>query len=69
MKYSEFLVKVDEFHATHPHFRYGQSFFNYLHSIKPALANSIRATPMDCFYSNFVSLELQRHLEKNWEVA
>lgn len=51
MTFDEFLV----LHARSPRprgQRNGQWVFNHVHLIRPDVANQLRGTPSDCFYSD-----------------
>lgn len=61
MLYEELLQKAKAT-AKRNHWRLGQALFNDLFALHPLIANEIRATPLDPFYSDEISLETERHL-------
>lgn len=46
--------------------RYGQFYFNMLYKVRPDVADKIRATPLDPFYWDEVSLETERAVIEYW---
>jgi hypothetical protein len=49
---TRFWWKVREYIADHPEQRIGQAVFNVLAEVRPDLAERIRGTELDAFYSN-----------------
>ena len=47
-----FFTSVLRAENEHPSWRLGQTYFNVLHTLRPDLANKIRATYLDPFYIN-----------------
>jgi len=47
--------------------RYGQFYFNLLHEVRPDIANKIRATSLDPFFSDSVSLETEQAVIEYWK--
>jgi len=45
------LTLSNQMNVKFPMWRYGQSFFNALYELYPEVADSIRGTENDCFYS------------------
>lgn len=44
--------------------RLGQHAFNFIHNIEPDIANEIRGTDKDCFYSNDKMSEFLEEVNK-----
>lgn len=67
-------ITYDKFLSALPHvardkeWRYGQALFNLLAQVRPALAESIRATPLDPFYREQYDIDpsLWTLLETRW---
>lgn len=51
MKYKEYRAEVDRVHALEPRWRFGQTAFNVLYDMYPDLADEIRGSNIDPFYS------------------
>lgn len=64
--FHEFWVKVDQHFAKNHDWRYGQSVFNVLLTYRPDLAEKIRGTDLDPFYSDNLSDELHEWLYCHW---
>jgi len=52
MSFGEYLKRVNLHKTTHPNLRYGQALFNVLYEIYPELADDIRSTNNDPYYSD-----------------
>lgn len=70
VEYDDFCVEVAKlWHNTIIQIsqRYGQHYFNMLHEKRPDVANKIRATPLDPFYYDEVSLETEQAVICYWQ--
>lgn len=46
--------------------RFGQLFFNLLNEVRPDIADKIRATDLDPFFSDEVQLETIQEVKNSW---
>lgn len=46
--------------------RFGQAVFNYLHRVRPDVADQIRGTECDPFYQTFVDDAVWARIESLW---
>lgn len=46
--------------------RFGQLFFNLLNEVRPDIADKIRATDLDPFFSDEVQLETIEEVKNSW---
>lgn len=69
MTFNDFLGLVAVDHRNHPHWRYGQAVFNTLENERPELANRIRGTEHDPFFTTtlFVINDCLDFIEKEWK--
>ena len=65
-QYADFYSQVCEYVASHPHIRIGQAYFNMLEDINPRIANGLRGTDLDPFYSESVSEDTHTYVQYNW---
>lgn len=47
--------------------RYGQHYFNTLYAVRPDVADKIRATPLDPFFDDDVSVETENAVIEYWK--
>jgi len=67
LTYEEFLEKVDRNHLTlGSEWRYGQTYFNTLSSMRPRLAEAIRGTIHDPFHRDSVSTTTHDYVYRLW---
>lgn len=66
--YDAFCASIDTLAKTYE-WRYGQTMFNALLRLRPALAESIRSTPLDPFYrtKEDIPSELWNVLRERWD--
>lgn len=65
--YAEFEVLAAKWRAWHENEREGQAWFNCLSRLHPALAEEIRATPIDPFHRDEALPAARAFVEHNWE--
>lgn len=67
LTYDEFLEKVDRNHKQfNGSWRYGQTYFNTLSSLRPDLAEKLRATLHDPFHREEVKDETHKFIKQMW---
>ncbi len=67
--YEEFVNKVDKLHEqVKENWRYGQTYFAVLSSVRSDLAETIRATIYDPFHKEQVSEQTEKLLKDKWNV-
>lgn len=65
--YNDFHLRVDKtFGSVKDTQRFGQYYFNCLHSLRPELANQIRGNKLDPFYKDNVPAETMKFVAENW---
>lgn len=67
--YGKFRLTVDRAWATQPaprDIRLGQMYFNALQMVRPDIANQIRATRLDPFHRDEISMETELAVEQLW---
>lgn len=65
--YNDFHLRVDKtYGAVKDTQRFGQYYFNCLHSLRPDLANKIRATKLDPFHKDHVPAETMKFVAEAW---
>lgn len=68
LTYDEFVEKVDRNHLSlGKDWRYGQTYFNTLSSMRPSLAESIRGTIHDPFHKDEVKQTTHAYVRRLWE--
>ena len=65
--FGAWLEGVYEYQLANPGQRDGQAAFNFLHAIKPDIANQIRTTPLDPFYQDDRLDAFFRKVEELWQ--
>lgn len=55
MTMNEYIDEVTRVGIEHPEWRRGQTYFNVLHQMRPSLANKIRGTNLDPFYTDRIA--------------
>lgn len=65
MTFDEFIFLADRRYKRIEYERYGQAFFNELYSVRPELADEIRGTHLDPFYTG-TGPELYLFLSERW---
>lgn len=65
--YDEFEVLVEKWREWHKDERFGQSWFNCLSRVHPALAEEIRTTPIDPFHRDERLPAARAFVSKHWE--
>ena len=71
IEYDEFCIRVSrawQSPVIQMSQRYGQLYFNMLHELRPDVANKIRATPLDPFFYDDVSLETESAVINYWKI-
>jgi hypothetical protein len=67
MTYEEFIAKVaSNYEKLGEEWRYGQTFFNTLSSLRPDLAETIRGSLHDPYHKEIISEETHRFLSARW---
>lgn len=67
--YEEFVNKVDKLHEqVKENWRYGQTYFNVLSSVKPSLAELVRSTIYDPFHKHQIPEQTEKLLKDKWNV-
>ncbi len=68
--YDEFVAKVNRLHAQLgediENWRYGQTYFNVLASIRSDLSETIRGTPYDPFYKDEIPEATENLIKSLW---
>jgi hypothetical protein len=67
LTYDEFLDRVSKYHVVMTKWRYGQTYFNVLSSLKPALAELIRSTIYDPFHKEVIPEQTEKLLRDKWD--
>lgn len=65
ISYEEFIKMVNLSHDGST-YRYGQTYFNVLYEIRPALADRLRGGPRDPFHKNLVPEETHDFVKSIW---
>jgi hypothetical protein len=66
--YEEFVNKVDKLHEqVKQNWRYGQTYFSVLSSVRSDLAETIRATIYDPFHKEKIPKETEKLLRDKWD--
>lgn len=65
--YDRYLDRVHYQGLRNPNWRVGQTYFNVLSEVHPALAERVRGTLVDPFYSDSVVPEFLSHVQGLWE--
>jgi hypothetical protein len=65
--YDEFVERVGKYHVVMTKWRYGQTYFSVLSSVKPALAELIRSTIYDPFHKEDIPKETEKLLRDKWD--
>lgn len=66
--YNDFHLRVDKtYNVVKNEQRWGQYYFNCLHSLRPDLSEQIRGTKLDPFHMDEVPAETLKFLIDNWE--
>jgi len=67
LTYDEFLEKVDRNHQTlGGEWRFGQTYFNTLSSMRPRLADKIRGTIHDPFHRDEIKPTTHEYVRRLW---
>jgi hypothetical protein len=66
MTYGQYLERVMVVMASNPSWRQGQTMFNVLWEVNPALAERVRGSLVDPFYSEAIIPEFLAHVERCW---
>jgi len=65
--YNDFHLRVDKtYNVVKNEQRFGQYYFNCLHSLRPDLANQIRGNKLDPFFKDNVPAETMKFVAENW---
>jgi hypothetical protein len=65
--YNDFHLRVDKtYNVVKNEQRFGQYYFNCLHSLRPDLADRIRGNKLDPFYRDNVPAETMKFVAENW---
>jgi hypothetical protein len=64
--YEDFVLKVNKLHEQTKHWRYGQTYFNVLSSVKPSLAELVRSTIYDPFHKDVIPEQTEKLLRDKW---
>lgn len=65
--YGDYLQKVSDALTENPAWRLGQAYFNVLTHVDPGLAERVRGTVIDPFYSDEILPEFLDHIRKEFE--
>ena len=65
MTFDEFILAADRRYSSRSDERYGQAFFNELYKVRPELADEIRNTHLDPFYTG-TGPDLYLFLTEKW---
>jgi hypothetical protein len=65
--YADYLIAVDKYRANHA-LRWGQCYYNVLYSMRPNLANTVRSTAADPFYSDDRIDDFLIFVQVNWSI-
>lgn len=66
MDYYAFRISAQQEWAESDGMRFGQVYFNLLHTLRPDLSEQLRATPLDPFHRDKVSTETEQFVMDNW---
>lgn len=67
VSYEDFIERVDKYHTQFKEsWRYGQTYFNVLSSVRPTVAEQLRSTLHDPFHKDKVSDETHRFVRSIW---
>ena len=67
ISYEEFLERVVKYHTQFKNeWKYGQTYFNVLTSVRGDIADSIRGTMHDPFHKEHVSKETENLVKSRW---
>jgi hypothetical protein len=67
ISYEDFMARVDKYYAQFKNdWKYGQTYFNVLTSVRGDIADSIRGTIHDPFHKNEVSKETEKLVKSRW---
>lgn len=67
ISYEDFMERVHKYHAQFKdEWRYGQTYFNILTSVRRDIAESIRGTIHDPFHKEQVSNETEKIVKSLW---
>jgi hypothetical protein len=58
----------DYLHKANPHWRRGQCAFNALYMVAPALANSLRAGPLDPYHDDHLVEPFETTIKTRWHL-
>ncbi len=68
MTYVEFAINAVQYFADNSKDqRFGQAVYNYLHAVRPDIADRICDTPLDPFHQTFVADEVWAEIRRLWE--
>lgn len=67
VSYDEFLAIVERYHKSLPDWKYGQTYFNILTSVKPLLAETIKGSLHDPSSKEKVSEETHKLVSSKWQ--
>jgi hypothetical protein len=65
--YEDFVTKVNKLHQQTNNWRYGQTYFNVLSSVKPSLAELVRSTIYDPFHKDIIPEHTEKLLKDKWD--
>lgn len=67
MSYAQFTINaIMYFGENRREQRFGQAVFNYLHHVRPDVADKLRASELDPFHSNSVPQPVWTFIHENW---
>lgn len=66
MTYDDYLAEVAHQLVAHPEWRIGQTYFNVLASINPALATEVTGSLKDPFYQDAKLPGFHEFVSENW---
>ena len=69
MTFDDYVVAANKHVRMHPNQRPGQAYFNVLYRIRPAMADSVRDTPLDPFHRNDVLPNFLAYVAERWDSA
>ena len=71
MTYADFIAKVNTLHIRlgdgREHWRYGQTYFNVLASVRSDLSEIVRGTVYDPFYEDKIPEKTEKLLQDMWD--